>query len=453
MKKSVKVRVICLITAALVLGGAVTVAAVLGSPYETLKNALLDVLFSRNATEEGFLTVTVNGIVEQDSKFHTIQGDDSSLTYYFNNDGDVTGYRYSSNGLMVGPYGAVSSDGLIWSSQWYRAHATPQYDNYYERTGQFAMFGPDERGSSQTRFFELLADALVGDLKNNITMTSENGIRYIRGTLTGSQMPELVKAGVDMLIEQSSYYRNIREDVSFDGKEYVYRTIELSRGEKIISNWKVSVRSMTAEEKEDWENGTFYSRTTDLFWGVTHIDDNPYIMQSAETRIDEYTVPATPDDYSYVYSTLDIPMQSLVIDYVHGEAEVDMDGNLLYISVTGTATAVDIFGAVKAIEVKAASRFYDIGTSNPACPIPGAELLLTPDYMNSHFGNPYIGVYFTLSDDGSINPESVTTTYPGELDFYGDTLAYGRGEIISEEVTMLPVPAVTVVVAASDVEE
>jgi hypothetical protein len=35
--------------------------------------------------------------------------------------------------------------------------------------------------------------------------------------------------------------------------------------------------------------------------------------------------------------------------------------------------------------------------------------------MQARFGTSYISVYFQLNEDGTINEDSITTTYPGEL--------------------------------------
>ena len=101
MRKSVKIRIICLITATVVLSGAVFAAAVMGSPYETIKNALLDAVTYRNATAETYMTMSVNGILTEESKTYGIQGDSSSLSYSFDENGDKTGFHYSSNRLYL----------------------------------------------------------------------------------------------------------------------------------------------------------------------------------------------------------------------------------------------------------------------------------------------------------------------------------------------------------------
>jgi len=411
MKKSVRIRLFSLLVAAAVLGGAVTAAAIMGSPYETLKYAVLDAVTERNATIEGIATLTVNGVQTENSKTHSIQGDKSSLVYRFDDEGNNVGFYYSTNGLSVSSLGFVMDDGTEWySASVYRS------DKYYSGRSMASFFSDDERNSAAMRFFELLADTVIGDLKNNITMTSENGVRRVQGTLTESQVPEIVKAGLDMLIEQSGGgYHGGTNKVSFDGRVYVYEDYRINQGVKSVTVCRQQVLPMTAEERENWDNGTFYENLgKEDFWGITYIDDVPYIADGARTVVDDYKVPATIDDYGdYDEGDLfSMPMKSLAIKYIHGEADVDMDGNLLRVNLSGTCTVTDVFGRTSDVEVKASADFSDIGTSDPACPIPGAEQLLTPEFVYSLFGNESMSVYFTLNEDGSINEDSVTTTHP-----------------------------------------
>ena len=413
MKKSVKIRLFSLVVAAAILGGAVTAAAIMGSPYETLKYAVLDALTERNSTIDGAMTTSVNGVQMETAKMFAIQGDDSSLVYRFDSEGNNDGFLYSTNGLSINSLGFAMDDG----TEWYSANVYPS-DIYRPRTGMASFFSNEERNSAAMRFFELLADAVIGDLKNNITMTSENGIRRIQGTLTESQVPELVKAGLDMLVEQSGGgYRGGSSEVSFDGRVYVYEDYTISGGVKSVTVYKQKVFPTTAEQRNDWENGTFYDNLDGQdFWGVTYIDGAPFINDGASVVVDQYTAPATADDYGdYAdgdwYNT---PLKSVAIKYIHGEADVDMDGNLLRVDISGACTVTDVFGKDSELEVKAAADFSDIGTSDPACPIPGAEQLLTSEFIYSLFGSERMNVYFTLNADGSINESSVTTAYPWE---------------------------------------
>jgi len=400
-----------LVIAAVVLGGAVTAAAIMGSPYETLKYAALDALTERNATVDGAATLTVNGVQLENAKTYSIQGDKSFFEYMFDDEGNNIGFSYSTNSLSVTSLGFAMGDG----KQWYAANVYPNDQHNYSGRSMASFFSGEERNSAAMRFFELLADTVIGDLKNNITMTSENGVRRIQGTLTESQVPEIVKAGLDMLIEQSSGNDWGSNEVSFDGRVYVYEDYTINGGIKSVTVFRQQVIPMTAEERENWDNGTFYENLVkEDFWGITHIGGVPYIADGERIVVDEYNAPTTADDYSDYEDGdwYEIPVKSMAIKYVHGEADVDKDGNLLRVDVSGTCTVTDVFGKTSEVEVKVAASFSDIGTSDPACPIPGAEQLLTPEFVYSLFGNERMCVYFTLNEDGSIDESSVTTAHP-----------------------------------------
>lgn len=425
MKKNVKIRIITLIIASAVLCSALTVAAVMGSPYETLKKALLDALTYRNATVEGQATIIVNGEVYDEQKSFYITGDNGSVNYYFDQNGNPDGYSYLSDSLNI-YRDYMGKEG----TQWYSANITPgsrspYSSNYYG--GPFAVFSPEDRDSARMRFFEMAADALIGDIKNNITMSSEGGVRYIQGTLAESQVPEIIQTGIDVFIESSSNtYYDWR--VSIVNGEYVQENIRIYDGMKTVSVYKQAVRPMTAEEQKKLDDGTFdYG---DEFYGNTYVDGIGYIFISPGELVSENTTPCTIEDFEGSSDPLNnIPIESLTLNYLHGEAAVDAEGNLLSLDFGATVTAKNILGDTNVIEINGSARFTDIGTSKTACPIPGAEQLLTPEYMNANFGREYGSVYFTLNEDGSINADSVTTTYPGEYERSAeDTVIYTASE-------------------------
>jgi hypothetical protein len=354
VKKSVAVRVLCLVVASLVLGGAVAYAAVTGSPYETLKKAALDALTFRNATTEGWGKMYVNGNLQMAEKIYIVESNSAYLEYNYDDSGDYRGFRYSAGDLSI--HDISMYDG----THWYTGYIDPGGYQYWRGSGM-AIFSSEDRESAYMRFIEILADVLIGDLKNNITMSSSGGVRYVHGTLTENQVPEIVKAGLDMIVEQSSSY-----GFNYDTRD------ELTR--------------------EDFDG----------------------------------------------YDPLEIPMKSFTINYVNVEAEIDADGNLLKIDVDGKATTTDIFDKINEIEVDFSMRFSDIGTSDPVCPIPGVEQLLTAEYIQEHFGSGYMSFYFTLNADGSINEDSITTTYPGELGAYNRRAMYSSAMPYSYDMYSVP---------------
>ena len=420
MKRSFKVRVICLIIAAVVLSVAVAAAAIMGSPYETLKNAMLDAMAYRNATIDGVITLSVNGEVVSTEKMYNVVGEDGSLNYNFDNKGNQKSFTYSKKDLRISP--ALWGDDQ--EDEWYSAHLYPNVGYYSSYTGNgFLSLSQEERNSSSVRFFELLVDILVGDLKNNITMSSENGVRRVQGTLTESQVPEIVRAGIDMMVEQSGDYYNHRE-VSFDGVEYVTEQIRIHNDVKTVTIWSQPVRAMTSEEREAWEEGWIYEMYGDKandvnLYGVTFINDDPYVCTGQQQLVREYTAPISRSDFDNrnYEDPFNIPMQKFVLNYVRGEATIDEDGNLLSLDADATITVTDILGDTNVIDIKGRILFSDIGTSIPVCPIPGAEQLLTPEYIKATFGNDYyMDFYFTLDENGAINADSITTTHPYEIE-------------------------------------
>jgi len=217
MRKNVMIRLLCLVVAGVVLSGAVAYAAVTGSPYETLKNAALDAITQRNVTVEACMTGTINGEVQTDDKTFYIASEDSCLQYYYDSDGEIEGYNYSTDGLSIYT-SIIGKDG----KQWYSAYISPASRYPYTRNyNSMGLISPEDRNSAKMRFFEVLADVLIGDLKNNISMSSSGGVREVRATWTESQMPELVKAGLDMYIEQfnSAGYRYPTENPTRDDYE------------------------------------------------------------------------------------------------------------------------------------------------------------------------------------------------------------------------------------------
>jgi len=324
MKRSVKIRVLCLLMAAVVLGGAMTVSAVMGSPYEVLKNALFDALTERNATIELEVSLLFNGEVVEKTTSKNIQGDSSSLG--FDRSSRITssdGFVFSTDSLTIMPF--LHSD--FRDSGWHSATVHPPGMGRFGG-GATNLFTSEDRNSTRMRFTELMLDLVVGDLRNNMTMTSEGGIRHIRGILTENQVPEIVRVGIDVLIEQSS-----------------------------------SSPTSTFEGWEPWE----------------------------------------------------IPMTSLILNQVVGDAHVDADGNLLYLNGRADFTAVNVTGHEFELGANLVMRVSDIGTSNPESPIPGAEAILTQDMLRARFGSDMrMTVFFRLNEDGTIDEDSITTTHPME---------------------------------------
>jgi len=206
MKIKLNTRLICLIISGVLLTGALSVAAINGSPYETLKNSIFNAMLYENFTLEGEMTLVVNGeVIENDTvrMIHTANG-----SVEFDQSGSIVSIEYDNLTLRRS---YLAQDG----TQWYSGrNSNANWNNSSFWPG--ATMTPDMRDTARFRFAELFVDILVGDLKNNMTMSTNDGIRRVSGTITHSQLPELVRLGIDMLIEQSrNWYRGdygVKED-------------------------------------------------------------------------------------------------------------------------------------------------------------------------------------------------------------------------------------------------
>jgi len=202
--KKIKVRLVCLIVASVMLVGAVTVAAIEGSPYETLKNAFFNALTNENFTVKGEMTITFNGEVYEEEKFHFISTETGTVNFDLSRTRDIfnDNFHFNSGALEIYPV-TMLSDG----EQWY-AVRTMRTSN--ARAG--GLIPAEELGSARFRFMELLVDLFVGDLRNNMYMSSNDGIRRVSGAISHNQLPEVVRVGVYMLVEESQRWHNSNFD-------------------------------------------------------------------------------------------------------------------------------------------------------------------------------------------------------------------------------------------------
>jgi len=325
MRKKVTARVVCLVIASIVLTGVLTVSAMNGSPYVVFRNALFHALANENATVVAEITIRVNGEVHEIEKVHYIQGYGRFLQFHHE-------YGMPSDFSFDADYFTLSTvhiGGEV--SEWYSAQTHRQGSRSFNDS--FAIFAVEGLGPAQIRFIELLTDLVVGDLKNNIIMSSQaEGTRRVSGAIVGSQIPEIIRAFIDVSIE---------EDL----------------------RWHTNNRGIGSRES--------------------------------------YT------------NVLDIPMTSFSIDSVRGHADVDSNGNLLYLNAGAVVTIVNIFDETHLVDVEGIIRFSDVGKSNPQSPVPSAEELFTHEFMESRFGSQHMTVYFKRDADGNIDYDSITTKWPG----------------------------------------
>jgi len=189
MKKNVLVRVSALAVAGVMLTGSLAFAAIGGSPYEVLKDAIFNSAMEENFTMNGTVNMTFNGEVYESEDIKFIQTEDGTFTWY------EGGFSFDSDVLAVHS-SFFEEDG----TQWYSARPVRSGWNH---SRMFMEITPEMRQSTEARFFEALVDLFVGDLKNNITMSTSGGVRRISGAINHNQIPMVVQLGIELIIEEN----------------------------------------------------------------------------------------------------------------------------------------------------------------------------------------------------------------------------------------------------------
>jgi hypothetical protein len=418
-------RPMCLLLSAVVLAGALTAAALTGSPYETLKKAALDTIFADSGTFSIESKVYVNG------QLHTDIGGRDFMQYTTDGYYSVSpnGYlNYRSGGMSLSPV-AEDEDGR----QWYSV----TFGNYRSYTNSLASnlgLGGAERGDLSMRFMELLLDAVVGDLKNNIAMSESGGVKTIYGTLTAGQIPELYNAALSLAATSASV-----------GRHYVHSAIwdrELPLGKSTYEETYLEGKVKTVR---------VYEMTVEEQSYVDHTGKKQTSRNVVEQRlISERKEDATREDYGE-----DVPLQSAVFDYASASVTVGADGFLSSFTGMLRVKALTIFGDTQEYEFYADAVFEDIGATVLTPPIPGLDELFTAEYVKGFFEEDgdyfeeiidradtakaawyssslfpyYRTLYFALLPDGTIDEASVSKWFGGDdtylyIDDRAETVPY-----------------------------
>jgi len=412
MKKTIKqyfTRPVCLILSLVLLTGALTVAAITGSPYDTLKKAALDTLFSPNGTYKADISVYINGELYEGggTKSQEQFSENGRLSINGENQFFYHGDRYDVNTVY-------SSDNEN-ADSWYSIYLYEDGSDYYPypRTGLVDL----SREDKSVRFAELLADYFVGDLKNNLSISENGGVKTISGTLTSSQIPEIYNAGLSMIAATgSSIYFSEQKTISETDTKRVYQETELRGKTKIIRVYE--------EEFSDAVNNFSKEEFKEIYG---YFNEEEYIKEAEKYTyrdtinhklISEKQIDAVSEDY---YSNdgrniLNLPMEEVNIDYVSGTAQVGEDGYLSDAEGTVRIIATSIFGDKYEIEAVINVSCANMGTTEVKCPIPGIDEIFTKELFESYYQDNkssgyYGGLYFKLNADGTIDKSSITTEY------------------------------------------
>jgi len=423
MKKSIKqffTRPMCLLLSLILLSGALTVAALTGSPYETLKKAAMDTVFAKSGTYKVTTEVYLDGVLQEQNgsmETHTQFSEDARLNFTDQNDFNYRGKKYS-----VSP--------VYWSEEdkegkgWYSLYKYDG-DDYYP-TGPVAsgLLSDMSRDSTYVRFAELYTDLMVGDLKNNLSISEQSGVKTVSGTLLASQIPELYNVGLSLMFASNQEYGIDSEEktISETDSKRVYEQVELKGKIKTVRVWEVE-----SFEVED----SYYTRD-DFEDEFGYFDEDEYQRENKRHMITytDYGKPklisekqeeATIEDYlgkDYdIEDIYDVPMDAVRIDFVSGTANIGKDGYLSTLKGNLRIVLTSVFGDTYEIEFKIDLICEDMGTTEVVCPIPGIDEVFTDELFQSFSPNYkdddyyYFNLYFKLNADGTIDADSITKEY------------------------------------------
>lgn len=189
---------ICLAVGVITLTAAVFANYDNANGYSVCKNALKDVLYENNYSmhyEIGIaLDGTTVGFIEKDYK---VNGGGNPKRY------TSTVQTYPENASYTDS--RTHQDGQIINQTSYQngEHYNVVYTDYNSADTNVALIGElGDTGEKVINFLEALCDTFVGDLKNNFVLAeSQDGNRTYTIDLKGNQMPDVVTAGVSLLVQ------------------------------------------------------------------------------------------------------------------------------------------------------------------------------------------------------------------------------------------------------------
>lgn len=189
---------ICLAVGVVTLTAAVFANYDNANGYSVCKNALKDVLYEDNYSMHYEIEIALDG-----KPIGTIEKE-----YKVNGGGDPK--RYTSTAQIYPEDEAFTDsrthqDGQIINQTSYKngEHYNVVYTDYNPADTNVALIGElGDTGEKVIRFLEALCDTFVGDLKNNFVLAqSQDGNRTYTIDLKENQMPDVVTAGVSLLVQ------------------------------------------------------------------------------------------------------------------------------------------------------------------------------------------------------------------------------------------------------------
>lgn len=312
MKRQTKKTAIitCIITGTCILAGSAFASYSTANGYDVYKKSLKGMIGSQNYTMDLKIEASIDG--------RAIDG--GTRTEKFNKDGKATcsvtetgfGSDFISESIYQGgKYYYKNNDSDVWN---YYDYA----DGYEATGGMLAVEGSDKDTVNKVvRFTELLADAVVGDLKNNFVYVSgaEDGGAKYSIELDSVQIPEIINAGISALCSlnntgvnyDSDYIKGLTEN---DFEYYMYGDMAL--------------KSAKCEFSVD-NNGRMKNNVIKADFTVTDINGQTHdFSMSGELNMSDYGT-TVPDALSENAKTRDLSAYEVTDEGTETNGEVETE--------------------------------------------------------------------------------------------------------------------------------
>jgi len=228
--KKIKTIVITALTGCMLLSVTAFASANGASGYQTYKDAIKNIVTTKNATITTAFSVKDNGNT-------TISGTGVEKLEGTNNSSDTK--------ITIG-----STTNDVETSSVNGQTIVKDGENYYSRAGNDKMRNVNmekkfDESSSKTKLGEMVLDTLVGDVKNQFVVDGDT----ISLKLEGAQIPELAKLAISAAVEEkNSKKANDKVDTGKDGMKEAFNTIPNLKN--------VDIKSLSMTAKVDGTNLT-----------------------------------------------------------------------------------------------------------------------------------------------------------------------------------------------------
>jgi len=345
----------CLAAGVLILSGAAYANYDNAIGYSTLKNAAKSLLYEKNFSADLEVSLDMNGTLMVDAvvngKFALspdgLRSEDAYSLFSGSNTYDKKGNLVESfeDGTREVAYdGSVYTQysGQEWFERSYSGSPLPSLDN-------------DETAAKTVRFLELLADTMVGDLKNNFVLTKNDGnFKTYAVNLQREQIPELINAGLSMIFAQINDSRSM-SNASFVTSEYDTedRTLAEARHAEVLHEeaWRLLEEKGHKGIVKIERDGSFTYYPTYAEYRKSFADSDDFDYDALLAGSDPYISHA-----SCIFT-------------------IDEQGRLVDSTMKGTLSMKDEMGQVRSFTLTMKSRLYDYGTTVPDRLPKGAQVV------------------------------------------------------------------------------